>query len=45
MRVTIANGGKDVRVEPERVLAPAPGNGRDAGESPLEIPAFLRRAP
>ena len=45
VRVTIANGGKDVRVEPERVFAPASGNGRDAGEDPLEIPAFLRRAP
>ena len=45
VRVTIANGGKDVRVEPERVFAPASGNGRDAGEDPLEIPAFLRRTP
>ena len=45
VRVTIADGGSEVRVEPERAFAPVPGNGRDAGEGPLEIPAFLRRTP
>ena len=45
VRVTIAGGGSEVRVEPERVFAPATGNGRDAGEDLPEIPAFLRRTP
>ena len=45
VRVTIAGGGGEVRVEPERVFAPATGNGRDAGKDLPAIPAFLRRTP
>ena len=45
VRVTIAGGGSEVRVEPERVFAPATGNGHGAGEDLPEIPAFLRRTP
>ena len=33
----------DVSVEPEQVLAPPRGNGRDSDAELLEIPAFLRR--
>ena len=33
----------DVSVEPEQVLAPPRGNGRDCDAELLEIPAFLRR--
>ena len=45
VRIVIEGGGGEVRVQPERMLAPATGNGRDAGEDLLKIPAFLRRAP
>ena len=48
VRITIANGGRDVTAERERVLAPPRGNGqaREFGTGdPLEIPAFLRRTP
>ena len=47
VRVTIAGGGGEVRVEPDRTMQPPPvsGNGHDAGGDPLEIPAFLRRTP
>ena len=47
IRITIANGGRDVSVEDEQPFAVPPGNGRangDAGDL-LEIPAFLRRTP
>ena len=43
MRITIAGGGSNVPVEPEQVLAPPRGNGRDSDAELLEIPAFLRR--
>ena len=41
----VIEGGGEVHVRRERVLAPDSGNGRDDGEDLLEIPAFLRRAP
>ena len=41
----VIEGGSEVHVRRERVLAPDSGNGRDDGEDLLEIPAFLRRAP
>ena len=43
MRITIASDGSNVPVEPEQVLAPPRGNGRDNKAELLEIPAFLRR--
>ena len=43
MRIAIAGGGHDVSVEPEQVMAPPRGNGRDSDAELLEIPAFLRR--
>ena len=43
MRITIAGGGSNVPVEPERVMAPPRGNGHDNKAELLEIPAFLRR--
>ena len=39
----IAGGGHDMSVEPEQVMAPPRGNGRDSDAELLEIPAFLRR--
>ena len=38
-----AGGGSNVPVEPEQVMAPPRGNGRDNKAELLEIPAFLRR--
>ena len=48
VRITIANGGRDISAEGERVLVPSRGNGQapEPGTGdPLEIPAFLRRTP
>ena len=45
VRITIANGDRDVSSVRERVPAPHRGNGHDAHAEPLEIPAFLRRVP
>ena len=48
VRITIANGGRDITTERERVLAPPHGNAQapEPGSSDrLEIPAFLRRTP
>ena len=48
VRITIANGGRDVTTERERVPAPPRGNGQapePGSGDPLEIPAFLRRTP
>ena len=44
MRIAIAGGGGNVSVEPEQVMAPPRGNGRDNKAELLEIPAFLRRS-
>ena len=43
VRITIADGGRDVSAERERVLAPTRGNGHDSNAKLPEIPAFLRR--
>ena len=48
VRITIANGGRDITAERERVLAPPRGNGQAPAPGSgdlLEIPAFLRRTP
>ena len=43
MRITIADGGRGIRVSHENVLPPQSGNGRDTSGA-LDIPEFLRRA-
>ena len=51
LRITIADGGRDITVEREQVLTPAPGNGQaleptgGAEDAPVELPAFLRDTP
>ena len=43
VRITIADGGRDVSAGRERVLAPPRGNSHDNKAELPEIPAFLRR--
>ena len=43
VRVTIADGGRDVTAQREQVLAPLRGDGHDTDAALPEIPTFLRR--
>ena len=51
LRITVANGGRDITVERERACAPAPGNAQTvepsggAEDAPAALPAFLRGTP